>query len=294
MSNPFVDPTLSRRALMKLGGIALMGVWGGRELSASATQQPVNPAVKPVILAPENADIASLSRAENLFWCDLMMEHASFFAMLMPGAELTAQRAEAEKFQRTFQAQYDRVKSTALDRTSYAAFNRSTVESLKPFIDYKHRMLEAQNSGKLRSLVFPLFFEHTAREAEHALHRFERLAAGDAALNYAEVMDFWSEDLSDHNALIAHLLDPQEQDFISQALDSSAVFKGFNQGNKDRALPRGEVVRATEDFIDFESALGDGVDSGRIKSILNPALLDHMRREALKFMDELKRTGTRT
>jgi hypothetical protein len=294
MSNRSDDSTLSRRTLMKLGGTAIAGIWGGTEIFAAAQQAPISSTVKPLIVAPENADIAGLSRAENLFWCDVMMEHASFFATLMPGADLSSQRGEAEKFQRVFQSQYDRAKSTPIDRTTYAAFNRSTVEALKPFIDYKRRMLEAQNSGKLRSLVYPMFFEHTAREAEHALRRFEKLASGDIALSYADLIDFWSEDISDHNALIAHMLDPQEQDFISEALDSSAVFKGFNQGNKDRGLARAEVVRATEDFIDFESTLGEGVDSGRIKSVLNPALLDHMRRETLKFLDELKRTGTRT
>jgi hypothetical protein len=294
MSIPFDDHTLSRRTIMKLGGTALAGIWSGGQIFASAQQVPAGSAVKPLILAPENADIAGLSRAENLFWCDVMMEHAWFFATLMPGADLSAQRGEAEKFQRAFQTQYDRAKSTPMDRANYAAFNRSTVEALKPFIDYKRRMLEAQNSGKLRSLVYPMFFEHTAREAEHALRRFERLATGDIALSYADVIDFWSEDISDHTALIAHMLDPQEQDFISQALDSSAVFKGFNQGNKDRGLPRAEVVRATEDFIDFESTIGEGVETGRIKSILTPSLLDHMRRETLKFMDELKRSATRT
>jgi hypothetical protein len=293
MSIPFGDRTLSRRTVIKLGGTALAGMCGG-EIFGSAQQAPIGSAVKPLILAPDNADIAGLSRAENLFWCDVMMEHASFFATLMPGADLSAQRTEAEKFQRAFQAQYDRAKSTPMDRTNYAAFNRSTVEALKPFIDYKRRMLDAQNSGKLRSLVYPMFFEHTAREAEHALRRFERLAAADVALSYADVIDFWSADVSDHTALIAHMLDPQEQDFISQALDSSAVFKGFNQGNKERGLPRAEVVRATEDFIDFESTIGEGVETGRIKSVLNPALLDHMRRETLKFMDELKRSVTRT
>lgn len=287
--------SLSRRSVIRIGGMALIGVWGGRESSVIAGQQPGNPpAGKPLILAPENADIAAIARAENLFWCDVMMEHAAFFALLMPGADLAVQRAQAENYQRTFQAQHDRARSAPMDHNNYAAFNRSTAELIKPFIDYKRRMLEAQASGKMRSLVFPLFFAHTAHEAERAIGRLQKLAAGDPTVNYSETVDFWSTGMSEHSEFIAHLLDPQEQDLISQALDSSAVFKGFNQSNKERALSPGEVVLATEEFVDFETTIENGVAAGRIKSIIPPALADHMRRETLKFVDELKRTTLKT
>ena len=266
-----------------------MGVWSQTEIPGIAGQSPSTTSNKPLYLAPENADIAGYSRAENLFWCDIMMEHASFFSMLMPGAELAAQRGQAENFQRTFQAQYDRAKSSTIDKTNYASFNRATIELIKPFIDYKRRMLDSQSSGRMRSLAFPLLFDHTAREAEHAVRRFEKLTAGDETLDRSEVIDFWSGATSDESEFIAHFLDPQEQDLIGQALDSSAVFKGFNQGNKQRPLPAGEVLLAIDEFTEFQTLIEDGVNSGRIKSILTPTFADHMRRETLKFTDELKR-----
>ena len=100
--------------------------------------------------------------------------------------------------------------------------------------------------------------------------------------------------MSEHNEFIAHLLDPQEDELIGHALDSSAMFKGFRHVNRERRLPIGEVVLATEEVIDFETVLQEGMNAGRIKSILNPMLVDHMRRETLKFIDELKRSGART
>jgi len=291
MSNDNSDSKLSRRSAVKIGGLAFAGLWSRKELSAAPSFQTAAPAGgKPVVLAPENADLAAYSQAENLFWCDVMMEHAWFFAFLMPGPELADARGQAENFQRTFQAQHERAKSATLDKSTYASFNRFTVELLKPFIDFKRRMLDAQSSGKLRSLVFPLFFDHTAREAERAVARLDKLTAGDPNFNYSELVDFWSAAMSDHSEFIAHFLDPEEQDLISQALDSSAVFKGFNQGNKDHTLRGGDVVLATEELIDFETTIADGINAGRIKSILHPALADHMRRETLKFMDEFKRT----
>jgi hypothetical protein len=295
MSKPTDPFTLSRRAVMKFGGMALVGVWSQKDIPRPGQQPATNGTGKSIFLAPDtSADPAVHSRAENLFWTDIMLEHAGFFAMLMPGPELANQRSQAENFQRTFQNHYDRAQSTTLDRTNYAAFNRSTIELIKPFIEYKQHMLEAQNSGKIRTLVFSLFFDHTTREAQWASHRLERLAAGDVAFKNSEVVDFWTAVMSDHSEFIAHLLDPQEQELISEALDSSAVFKGLREGNQDHRLSGSEIVLATDELIDFETAIQQGVETGRIKSIIYPVLADHVRRETLKFVDELKRTSNKT
>ncbi len=296
MSNGVSNSNVSRRSVIKLGGMALIGVCSQRPVAAATSPQISrgNATEKPIFFAPDTADPAAHSKAENLFWCDVMMEHAAFFVMLMPGADLATQRAQAENFQRSFENQYNRAKTAAFDRTNYAAFNRSTVELLKPFAEYKHRMGEAQTSGKIRSFVFPMFFQHTAREAERAANRFEKLSKGQSGLDFSEVVDFWSSCMSDHTEFIAHFLDPEEQDLISQAFDSSAVFKGFNQGNQETKLPGGEILLATEELIDFQKTVEEGIDGGRIKGILHPTLVDHMRRETLKFVDEIKRTASKT
>src|SRR5438128_665091 len=94
----------SRRMMVKIAGMGLVGVWGQKYFPAlEAAQQPAaTPGAKAIFLPPDNsADAAIHSRAENLFWSDIMMEHAAFFAMYMPGAELAAQRTQAENFQRS-------------------------------------------------------------------------------------------------------------------------------------------------------------------------------------------------
>jgi hypothetical protein len=297
MSNRSTNFTLSRRAALKAGGLALVGACAPICTSGMAT--PQQPAAgrhsKALYLAPENSlDPAAHSRAENLFWTDTMMEHAGFFALLMPGPDLATQRTQAENFQRSFHQQFDRAKSATIDRTNYAAFNRSTVEMIKPFIEYKRRMLEAQNSGKIRTLVFSTFFDHTAREAQRAAARLEKLALGDATLNYNEVVDFWSGVMSDHTEITAHLLDPQEQDLISQARDLGARFQGIGEANRIVGVPGAQAVLVTDELIDFQSTIEKGVDTGMIKSIIHPTLADHIRRETLKFVDEFKRTRSRT
>jgi Domain of unknown function (DUF2935) len=39
----------------------------------------------------------------------------------------------------------------------------------------------------------------------------------------------------------------------------------------------------------FKTAASKGIQAGQIKSIIPPALADHVRREAVKFEDELNR-----
>src|SRR5262245_14610771 len=127
------NSNLSRRAMMKVAGTALVAVWGQSAIPAIAAQQGGGPATgKPMFLAPDCAtDAAVHARVENLFWCDMMAEHAGFFTMLMPGSDLSAQRTQAETFQRNFQTQYDRAKTATFDKNNYAAFNRATIDLLK-------------------------------------------------------------------------------------------------------------------------------------------------------------------
>jgi len=296
MSNDSTVSWLSRRTLLKIAGTTMAAVWSPSAIAVAAQQgSSASAAGKPLLLPPaDSTDAAVHARAENLFWTDMMAEHAGFFAMLMPGAELISQRAQAEAFQRSLQAQYDRARTATFNAASHSAFSRSTVELMKPFIQYKHRMSEAQQTGKMRSMVFPMFFDHTAREAERAVLRLQNLAEGNTTMQFGEVVDFWSGIMSDHGDLIAHLLDPQEQELVDQALDSSAVFDGFHHANHDTRVPGGQILIATEELIDFQTSVENGINAGRIKSILHPALVDHMRRETLKFVDELKRTSGRT
>lgn len=49
------------------------------------------------------------------------------------------------------------------------------------------------------------------------------------------------------------------------------------------------VLSAAETILDFKTKAARGIEAARIKSIIDPRLADHVRREALKFIDELKR-----
>jgi hypothetical protein len=245
---------------------------------------PGNTGDKPVYVA-DRVDPVSYSIADNLFWNDIMMEHAMFFVMLMPGPDLQGPRSQAQQFQNLFSDQL--MRSRAIDAGNYVAHNQRSIDLARRFSDYKHEMRERQERGNLQSLVWPLFFVHTAREADRFAARLGMYSRGGIEFERPEVVDFWSKIMSEHSAFIAHLLDPQEKMLITQATQME------NRFANPAALrgPGDPVMEAAEDILDFKVAGERGIRTGMIKSIIPLPLADHVRREAVRFIDELRRAS---
>jgi hypothetical protein len=244
---------------------------------------------KPTYVA-QARDPVAYSIADNLFWNDILMEHALFFTQLMPGRELEEPRRQAEEFNRLFAQQFEQ--SRTLDAGNYVAFNQRSIDNARRFSDWKKEMKGRQESGKLQSLVWPLFFEHTAREADRFSQRLALYSRRQIEFDRAEVVDFWSKTMSEHSAFIAHLLDPQEKLLIEQA---ERLEKAFANPSALRGGGQADpVMKAAEEILDYKTVGEKGIRSGMIKSIIRPELAAHVRREAVRFVDELKRTRPMT
>ena len=293
---------ISRRKILTAGGATLVGAaltgplletvlgqaMGGQDMRRRGIMSKEG-GTKPTFLPEAGSnDPVAHSLAENLFWNEQMMEHAKFFVMLMPGPELAAARGQVEQFQQTFAGQLEKARAASLDRGNYAAFNRATVELVKPYADFKHRMRDEQAAGRLQSLVWPAFFEHTAREAERFAKRLDQFSRGDTSTDMKEAAEFWTIIMGEHADFIAHLLDPEESTLIQKAMRTSDAFRRMH---KSVPSSKGPVEQAVDDIIDFKTAAEKGIQTGKIKSIIHPALADHVRREALKAADELRRAA---
>ncbi|MFN3726564.1 MAG: DUF2935 domain-containing protein [Allosphingosinicella sp.] len=245
----------------------------------------LNGGTKPIyVTRPGSRDPVEHSVADTLFWGEQMMEHAMFFVMLMPGPDLARPRGQAEQFQRQFADHLMRLRASRLDQSNYAALNGTTVALARRLIDYKREMEQAQTSGRYRTLVWPTFFDHTRGEAERFVRRLEQLNRGDTSYQRAEVVPFWSDKMAEHAQFIAHLLDPQERLLIGAAEQTSETFRGL-----ENEPGSASVAAAVQDIIDFKTAAERGIQTGQIRSIIHPALADHVRREAVRFQDELMR-----
>ena len=293
-NNDVEGKKISRRQILTAGGATLIGAallgspLEGVAYSSGAIKID-DSVMKPVVLPkPGSRDPVEFSIAENAFWNEQLMEHAAFFVMLMPGPELADERRQAERFQKTFADQLARSKAARLDRSNYAAFNRSTVEMVKPYAEWKRKNGDLQASGKLKSLTWPTFFVHTALEAEHFAERLERFSRGDVSSDARATAAFWTQIMGEHADFIAHLLDPAERDLIMKAMRAG---DGFHKLHDSPPSSKNPVEKAVEEIIDFKTAAEKGIQTGKIKSIIHPTLADHVRREALKAADDLKRAA---
>jgi hypothetical protein len=263
-----------------------------------------------VVVLPtrDDRDPAHHAWADAHFAADILAEHALFFALLMPEELAAAERAEALEFQRSFAALDERIMAEkSVDRSDVKSFLGPLREAIKPFIEYKARLGEAQASGKLHSLVWPLFFDHTRHEAERWERRFDALASGEADFERKEVVWFWTNIMDEHARFVAHLLDPDEFDLVEKAFSAGTVFRelrGDTPANAVAALAAepgtvvdslaqhpeiDAVMSAVQTILDFKTQAVRDIEAGRIKSIIEPRLADHVRREALKFLNELQR-----
>jgi hypothetical protein len=85
-------------------------------------------------------------------------------------------------------------------------------------------MLLDESQGKVRTLEWPLFFKHTAHEADRFATRLELYNRRQIELDRPEVVDFWTKTMGEHSAFIAHLLDPDERLLIGQASRTEKAF----------------------------------------------------------------------
>lgn len=274
---------------------------GGKELEG-VYEKPV------VVPAADNKDPAIHAWADARFATDIMAEHAFFFALLMPPEIAAKERAEALRFAENFSILHQQIDTAAPpERSELKRFVNKVVEEIKPLTEYKARLGDAQRSGQLRSLVWPLFFDHTQHEAERWTRRLETLAGGESEFDRAEVTKFWTNIMDEHSRFIAHLLDPDEYELIEKAMSASRVFSDLHQGGiggvaaatfhepdpvVNSLIENPEtsaVLSAAETILDFKTKAARGIEAARIKSIIDPRLADHVRREAQKFIDELKR-----
>ncbi|HZN18569.1 MAG TPA: DUF2935 domain-containing protein [Micromonosporaceae bacterium] len=135
----------------------------------------------------------------------------------------------------------------------------------------------------------------------------EQLAGGESEYDRKEVSAFWDNIMDEHARFVAHLLDPDELELIEKVRQTSNVFRKLGAGGPGGAVAAlvaepvtvakaltehpetSAVLSAAESILEFKTKAARDIEGARIKSIIDPRLSDHVRREALKFVDELKR-----
>ena len=152
---------------------------------------------------------------------------------------------------------------------------------------YKARLAEAQASGELRSL------SGLCSSTTPVMRPSAESAASTT----------WRR--GSHSS--THLLDPEEFELIEKATSASNGWRSIGDDSVGGAIKAvaaepgamidsrtsnpevDAVISAGESILDFKTQAVRDIEAGRIESIIEPRLADHVRREALKSLNELKR-----
>jgi len=237
---------------------------------------------------------------EARFWSRIMQEHALFIKLGLP-ADQPKLREEAEDFIERFMELRKRLSNvTRLE----GELLEDLLEAVRDIIAFKSKLLRLLIQCKAEpGSNYPLLLDHIRREAMHFLNLLRKPVPEDPLFALLQVEVFWLRIMKEHIEFVIHLLDPSERELILQAEEFRKTFSRLLETARDlesmaetRPKNFNTVIRFTENVIrntmelrDFKAAAFELARLCELLSIVStPLLLDHIRREADKFLNEME------
>lgn len=236
---------------------------------------------------------------EARFWSRIMQEHALFIKLGLPSDQQEL-REEAQVLIDVFMELRRR-----LQRVSRleGQLLEDLIRAVRAIIEFKAKILRDLIQCRAEpGSNYPLLLDHIRREAVRFINFLQRPVPQDPLSMLLEQEVFWLRIMKEHIEFIIHLLDPSERELINQAEELRRTFSRLLETARDlesmaETRPRtfNTVVRFTQDVISNTRALRDfkgaAFELAKLCELLgivsSPLLLDHVRREADKFLNEL-------
>jgi hypothetical protein len=220
--------------------------------------------------------------AEARWAADMASEDALLLSMMLPTETAPERKQEAQRMHDRALKLFQRVDalgpSGVGDPRSLASDVRS---ALQPVLDLLRACRAAQEEGTLQSLAWPSLLRCAEEGLAASLDRIDAAATGAPMGTVASVASTHAPRLARLALVTAHLLDPLEGAWTGR----------FRDVARRLDLAGGAPAGADEAFAAAVSAWTDcarAVEGGQVQSILNPMLADHLRREAVKALDDVR------
>ncbi len=238
---------------------------------------------------------------EVRFWVRILKEHSLFIQLGLPSARPDL-IAEARRFYEMFQRLQDLIECrAALDPATIDEVRRAVVA----LIAFKRSLIRMMVQCELQgSHLYPLLLAHITREAVHFLELLGCPATVmDGLLAILAEQSFWLRQMKEHLEFILALLDPSERELLAQTEALRVVFSRLLETARDlesmaEAQPETfntgvqfteTVTKRVTELRDLKTAAYElAVVCRLLSAVPTPLLLDHIRREADKFLDELR------
>lgn len=241
---------------------------------------------------------------EIFFWLRAMKEHALFICLGLP-AEQVEMRRQAEEFGHTLARleQAENLLSGGYDFDCFLRELQATVRGLTAFKRHiLHLQLECCMTG---GCLYPLLIDHMSREAVYFL-KLLRKVHGHGGMPF--VIDamlsenvFWLRLTTDHLAFARGMVDPADRTVLEQIAVQAGRFEELGLKARDLSSLLWHYC-PTNDFIRFERDVAGAacdvkeffavaerlVKECSALSVINPLLIEHIRREAEHFGEVLE------
>ena len=217
---------------------------------------------------PPYAHIAGLlPLADDIeFWSRQAGEHALFMALGLRDPVLKRRSEDLHKAWERFRAGPRPVP----EALSLVAAGR----------DLKTEVHARLSRGEWLGWLWPLFIDHIRREEDY----FAGALQG-AKLDAVTECQVWLTFMAEHAAFAAHLLDPSEAERIRQAIEAQGklgeLYRACGSAMNQQLLSL--TQRSGMDLDAYMNGLGVGKPGGA-KSIIHPALAEHVVREGRRFL----------
>lgn len=250
------------------------------------------PGLTPLYLASkETTDPQIISYVETLFWTHSFKDHTEVIAALLPDKpELKEYKESALHHMEIFSDLNEKAREIDQGAKELGQILDDAEKHGEMIVNELGEILEKQEKGKIKTLMWPSFINHLIREGEYFLDQKEMISENKVEYKKSEIIPFWTEIMAEHTLFTAHLLDPEEIDPIDQVWEAN--FKLYE--DLDTFEKKDDSERLSSDLsglIKLKTTLLDGVQSGEIGSIIMPELAEHMRHEAIYFRDILARAN---
>lgn len=266
-----------------------------------ASNEP--PLLEPVVLpSRDDHDQGRLAWAEARFALELLTEHALFFVFLMPHLS-EAPLAYCTRL---------RALHTSLDeheiptRHAIVPFIDSVIATIShPLYERTRRSNEVQGTPTSHTLAWQLLASYTEHEVSRWMNILTRIRDGTHSYERTEVVTFWGETMARHEQFLSHLMDDRSIRDILQEFSNVYVFEeiaSYIPGLRARPTSHSnivwyaknpsleEVVDMTQFMLSLEHGLTRSIEAIWLRDALDRFFADHLRREAIKFIDEIDRT----
>jgi hypothetical protein len=239
-------------------------------------------------------------RDELVFWNGIMSNHGEFMLTALSSREPQF-IAGAQFFKNLFaslenESMNDSISPTLINMCMQAVLN---------FISFKRFMLKKSLECKIELNLPPTFVNHMINEALNyykTLVDIQQNILKNKTLETINLHNLWLPDAAGHAATISDDLDPIESELIKKSDKFKKDFENLSMKARelgimlkraclsDHALDElnNEVEKKMCEFIEFLEKIKNARAKCGILGILKPLVPDHMIREEMHYLEELR------